>query len=293
MPSIKEIYNSIGEVELNADSINLNVDGLEALASTQQADIALIKADVDDIRADLANGVTINQPVAITDNGGTLTVDGTVTANVSDGTIFSVGSVRDGDGNTFGIDRDFPISGTVTANAGTDLNTSALALESTATSIKTAVEILDNAISGNEMQVDIVSSAAIPVTDNGGSLTVDGSVSVSNFPATQPVSGTVTANAGTGTFAVSDRGATGETSISTFTSTSSATLKSSNANRKLLTIFNQGAGNLHVLYGSGTASTTNYSVRLSSGAYLEIEKYTGQVNAIFATAGTARVTEIT
>jgi hypothetical protein len=58
MPSIKEIYNSIGEVELNADSINLNVDGLEALASTQQADIALIKADVDDIRIDLANGVT-------------------------------------------------------------------------------------------------------------------------------------------------------------------------------------------------------------------------------------------
>ena len=254
MPSIKEIYNSIGEVELNADQINLNVDGLEALASTQQADIALIKADVDDIRSDLANGVAVT------------------------GTFYQATQ---------------PVSGTVTANAGTDLNTSALALETTATSIKTAVEILDNAISGNEMQVDIVSSAAIPVTDNGGSLTVDGSVSVSNFPATQPVSGTVTANAGTGTFAVSDRGATGETSISTFTSTSSATLKSSNANRKLLTIFNQGAGNLHVLYGSGTASTTNYSVRLSSGAYLEIEKYTGQVNAIFATAGTARVTEIT
>ena len=52
MPSIKEIYNSIGEVELNADQINLNVDGLEALASTQQADVALIKAD-------LADGVAI------------------------------------------------------------------------------------------------------------------------------------------------------------------------------------------------------------------------------------------
>lgn len=39
-------------------------------------------------------------------------------------------------------------------------------------------------------------AAAVPVTDNGGSLTVDGSVSVSNFPATQPVSGTVTANTG-------------------------------------------------------------------------------------------------
>jgi hypothetical protein len=42
----------------------------------------------------------------------------------------------------------------------------------------------------------------IGISDNGGSLTVDGSVSVSNFPATQPVSGTVTANAGTGTFTV-------------------------------------------------------------------------------------------
>ena len=78
MPSIKEIYNSIGEVELNADSINLNVDGLEALASTQQADVA-------DIKADLANGVTINQPVAVTDNSGSLTVDGTVTANAGTG----------------------------------------------------------------------------------------------------------------------------------------------------------------------------------------------------------------
>jgi hypothetical protein len=46
-------------------------------------------------------------------------------------------------------------------------------------------------------------ASAVPVTDNGGSLTVDGTVAVSNFPSTQPVSGTVTANAGTGTFAVS------------------------------------------------------------------------------------------
>lgn len=48
------------------------------------------------------------------------------------------------------------ITGTVTANAGTNLNTSALALETTATSIKTAVETIDNAISGTEMQVDVL-----------------------------------------------------------------------------------------------------------------------------------------
>jgi len=46
------------------------------------------------------------------------------------------------------------------------------------------------------------SEVAIPVTDNGGSLTVDGVF----FQATQPVSGTVTANAGTGPWPVTDNG---------------------------------------------------------------------------------------
>jgi hypothetical protein len=96
------------------------------------------------------------------------------------------------------------------------------------------------------------------------------------------VSGTVTLS-----------GSTGEATVSSFTSTSSATLKSSNSNRKLLTIFNEGAGNLHILYGNGSASTTNYSVRLSAGDYLEVDKYVGQVTAIFASSGTARVTEVT
>lgn len=40
-----------------------------------------------------------------------------------------------------------PVS-TVTANAGTNLNTSALALEATLGSVKTAVEVIDNAVSG-------------------------------------------------------------------------------------------------------------------------------------------------
>lgn len=44
------------------------------------------------------------------------------------------------------------------------------------------------------------SGAAIPVTDNAGSLTVDGTF----WQATQPVSGTLTCNAGTGPFPVSD-----------------------------------------------------------------------------------------
>ena len=66
----------------------------------------------------------------------------------------------------------------------------------------------------------------------------------------------------------------------------------SNSARKLLTVFNEGAGLLYLLHGAGTASTANYSVRVSSGDYLEIEKYTGTVTGIYGAAGTARVTEI-
>jgi hypothetical protein len=81
------------------------------------------------------------------------------------------------------------ITGAVTANAGTNLNTSALALESggalddivtllTAqalmldgletelTAVKTAVQIIDDMISGNEAQVDVVTMPAIATGTN-------------------------------------------------------------------------------------------------------------------------------
>lgn len=54
--------------------------------------------------------------------------------------------------------------------------------------IKTATELIDNAISGSEMQVDIVTmpnvtiaNASLPVTDNAGSLTVDAPVGTPVF----------------------------------------------------------------------------------------------------------------
>lgn len=69
------------------------------------------------------------------------------------------------------------VTGTVTANAGTDLNTSALALETTATSIKNAVETIDNAIAGTEMQVDVV--GALPAGDNNiGNVDIASSVTL-------------------------------------------------------------------------------------------------------------------
>jgi len=101
-----------------------------------------------------------------------------------------------------------------------------------------------------------------------------------------------------GTQAITDirnvlRGTTGESTVTTVTATSSFTLKASNTSRKLLSIYNEGAGTLNILYGSGTVTTANYSIKVFRGYYLSVDKYTGQVNGLFESAGTARVTEIT
>jgi hypothetical protein len=136
MPSVKELYQKLSDVKIDANSVNLNTDTLESLLSTTQADVALIKTD-------LANGVYAD--------------------------------ARDGSGN---------------------------AITSSARGSQRA------------LSVQIVDASGNQVTSFGGS-----SVSVSNFPATQPVSGTfwqatqpvsgtVTANAGTGSFTVAQATAT-------------------------------------------------------------------------------------
>jgi hypothetical protein len=153
------------------------------------------------------------------------------------------------------------------------------------------------------------------VTIGGGTVTIGagtaqiGSVtaSISNFPATQPVSLTTlpalvagTAQIGSVTASISNTSITvysaqGTTvTNSNFTSTTaSTTLVSAVAGRDVLTVFNEGAGNLFISPGA-TATTISYQVRLSAGDYWECPE--GQRSlihtAVFATAGTARVTEV-
>ena len=81
--------------------------------------------------------------------------------------------------------------------------------------------------------------------------------------------------------------------VTTFTSITSATLIASNTSRSMLTIQNTGSGILYVLFGTGVASATNFSLQMNSGDFYECNYYNGQVNAIFATAGTAYVTSLT
>jgi hypothetical protein len=86
---------------------------------------------------------------------------------------------------------------------------------------------------------------------------------------------------------------TGGTGPTDFTSTSYGTIATASTGRLGCTIFNSGPGNLHVLLGTATASTSVFTARLSSGDYYEVPfNYTGLIGGIFATAGTAEVTQL-
>ena len=86
---------------------------------------------------------------------------------------------------------------------------------------------------------------------------------------------------------------TGGTGPTDFTSTSYGTIATASTGRLGCTIFNSGPGNLHVMLGTATASTSAFTVRLSAGDYYEVPfNYTGLIGGIFATAGTAEVTQL-
>ena len=86
---------------------------------------------------------------------------------------------------------------------------------------------------------------------------------------------------------------TGGTGPTTFTSTSYGTIATASTGRLGCQVFNEGSGNLHITLGTAATTTTLYTVRLASGDYYEVpSNYTGLIGGIFATAGTARVTEV-
>ena len=86
---------------------------------------------------------------------------------------------------------------------------------------------------------------------------------------------------------------TGGTGPTDFTSTSYGTIATASTGRLGCTIYNSGPGNLHVILGTATASTSVFTTKLSAGDYYEVPfNYTGLIGGIFATAGTAEVTTL-
>jgi hypothetical protein len=178
------------------------------------------------------------------------------------------------------------VSGSVTANAGTNLNTSALALEAGGNlddivtlltaqallldgletelaAIKTAVQLIDNSISGSETQVDVV--AALPAGTNN-----IGDVDIASTPKV-----------------------TSATLENVASSATNVTLFDSNAAAKGRMIHNDSTAVLYVKFGA-TATSSSYTVKMASDSYYEFPEpvYTGIVDGIWASAnGAARCTE--
>lgn len=134
-----------------------------------------------------------------------------------------------------------------------------------------------------------VDNASVPVTGTFWQATqpVSGTVAVSNFPATQAVSGTVTsttARAGTGT----------ATSVAA-TVTANTTILVANVNRFGASIYNESTAVLFLLLGAGTESATVYTLQMAAGSYYETPfGFTGVIKGHWASAnGSARVVEYT
>ena len=250
----------------------------------------------------VGNTVTIAGTVTANPTG-TQTIAGTVTANGGDGT-FLVGGLRFG-------------------------NKTALSLDGGTGYLQTKVESLPSLVAGTAQIGSVTASISGTVPISISSVTIGNSVTIGSLPA---ISGTVTANvqdltncvegfdegipqsvvavhlkdlsgnvlgtsgaplpiSGTVT-AVNHQGTAVTTS--NFTSTTASTvLASANTSREVLTIFNEGAGNLHICAGA-TCTTIAYQVRLSAGDYYEVPLNQTSLthSAVFATAGTARVVQI-
>lgn len=79
-----------------------------------------------------------------------------------------------------------------------------------------------------------------------------------------------------------------------FTSTSSAQISPTRNQPRRLSVTNEGPGRLYILEASVPATTTDYTVWLDANQYWEQPAgYFGPVQAIFAAAGTAMVSETT
>lgn len=177
----------------------------------------------------------------------------------------------------------------VTANAGTNLNTSALALDATLStqSAKLPASLGQKAMAASMAVVVASDQSAVPVS---GTLTAVTTVTAVTAITNALPAGTNTIGAVTG--AGSATASTAGTQVAS--SASSVTLLSSNAARKGMLFFNNSTSVAYVLFGT-TASATAFSVYMAPNATYEmfgVNLYTGRVDAIWVTAnGNMQVTE--
>jgi hypothetical protein len=249
----------------------VSIPSLPAISGTVTANVSNINLDED---GNLL--VALQQP----NNPYTQPISGTVTI----GSALPTGTNRIGvvtiGGGTVTIGAGTAQIGSVTASIS---GTVPVSISSVTIGNSVIIASLPALVAGTAQIGSVTASISGTVPISISSVTVGNSVTIGSLPA---ISGTVTAN----TFALQGTAVT----TSNFTSTTASTvLASYNATREVLTIFNEGAGNLHIAPGA-TCTTIAYQVRLSAGDYYEVPNHQTTIthSAVFATAGTARVTQV-
>lgn len=222
--------------------------------------------------------------IPVTDNGGSLTVDGTVAIS---GT---VAVTQSGTWDEVGI-NDSGNSITVDAPVGTPvfvrLSDGAAAIATLPVSLASvpshavtnagtfAVQSTNQANSGvdiGDVTINNASGAsAVNIQDGGNSITVDGTITSTN----ETVSTATLTNVAS--------------------SATSVQLLASTAGRKGAYFYNDSTASLYLKFGT-TASTTSFTVLMRPNDYYEIAQpvFTGRIDGIWSAAnGSARITELT
>jgi hypothetical protein len=155
----------------------------------------------------------------------------------------------------------------------------------------------------NSLPVVIASDqSAIPISDDGGSITVDGTVAATQSGTwnINNISGTVSLPTGAATETtlqqIADSTTASTASISNVVATTSSTqILAANAERKLAIFVNDADQPCLVKFGE-TASSSSFTYKLLAGDILELPTpiYTGRIDAIWTNAvtGNMRVTEL-
>lgn len=175
------------------------------------------------------------------------------------------------------INASTAITGTVTANLGT------IGGAATQTTLAAVLTALTGSLA--------ITAASLPLPAGAATQTTLAAILTALGAALPLPTGAATAAKQDTTNTTLAPASTGGT-VGSFTSTVSAQMLAANTSRKGLIIRNEGAGTLYVLYGTGTASATNYSFVLLTGDVLT-DTYQGAVQGLFASAGTARTQETT
>lgn len=155
------------------------------------------------------NGSGTDYTVSTDDAGAAGQVQRVKLAYSADGVATHVTADADGLLVNLGANNDVTVSGVSTAANQSTIIGHLDGVEGLLTTIDadtggiaTSVATVAGAVAGTEMQVDIVSSAAVPVTDNSGSLTVDDGGLSLTVDGTVAVSGTVAVTDNSGSLTV-------------------------------------------------------------------------------------------